>query len=148
MARVLGTRTLDDGGKTLAEGCPTGQWSSRGTSFSFLWLWLWLVVVVVSSLLLSSSICIRCVHWDLISVLLSFPLSFPLARDRIAPGQVAKGRSLPEGSMKKEVEEERSLQSLGMGGTVDVLSSMVKAADLEVLYGDMAMVPRQGGERR
>lgn len=58
--------------------------------------------------------------------------------------QVAKGRALPEGAGKKELEEERSLQLMGMGGTVDVVSSMVKAADLEILYGEMAMAPRQG----
>lgn len=58
--------------------------------------------------------------------------------------QVAKGRSIAgsESAGKKELEEERSLQLMGMAGTVDVVASMVKAADLEELEGEMAMAPR------
>lgn len=52
-----------------------------------------------------------------------------------------------EGATKKELEEEKSLQLIGMGGAVAVVSSMVKAADLEELYGEMAMAPRRGSER-
>lgn len=52
-----------------------------------------------------------------------------------------------EGSAgKKELQEERALQLKGMQGTVDVVSSMVKAADLEILYGEMAMTPRQASD--
>ena len=47
-----------------------------------------------------------------------------------------------EAAGKKELEEERSLQLRGMAGTVDVVASMVKAADLEELEGEMAMAPR------
>lgn len=54
---------------------------------------------------------------------------------------------MPEGGNKKELEQEGSLQLLGMGGTVAVVSSMVKAADLEELYGDMAMAQRRGSAR-
>lgn len=56
---------------------------------------------------------------------------------------------MPEGGSgsKKELEQERSLQLMGMGGAVAVVSSMVKAADLEELYGDMAMAPRRGSAR-
>lgn len=61
--------------------------------------------------------------------------------------QVAKGNSLPDGASKKEQEEVQALHMLGMKGMVDVVSSMVKAADLEVLYGEMEMAPRQGSER-
>lgn len=54
---------------------------------------------------------------------------------------------MPEGGSKKELEQEGSLQLIGMGGAVAVVSSMVKAADLEELYGDMAMAPRRGSAR-
>lgn len=64
--------------------------------------------------------------------------------------QVAKGRSIAgsESVGKKELEEERSLQLMGMAGTVDVVASMVKAADLEELEGEMAMAPRREDSRR
>lgn len=54
---------------------------------------------------------------------------------------------MPEGASKKELEQEGSLQLMGMGGAVAVVSSMVKAAGLEELYGDMAMAPRRGSAR-
>lgn len=50
---------------------------------------------------------------------------------------MAKGSTLQEGNGKKEQEDARSLQMVGMQGIVDVLSSMVKAADLEVLASEM-----------
>lgn len=63
---------------------------------------------------------------------------------------MAKGRSIAasESVGKKELEEERSLQLMGMAGTVDVVASMVKAADLEELEGEMAMAPRREDSRR
>ncbi|CAM9678250.1 unnamed protein product, partial [Ectocarpus sp. 12 AP-2014] len=66
-----------------------------------------------------------------------------------ALAKVAKGRAGSEGASasKKDLEQDRSLQLMGMGGAVAMVSSMVKAADLEELYGDMAMVPRRGSAR-
>ncbi|CAM9531993.1 unnamed protein product, partial [Sphacelaria rigidula] len=65
-----------------------------------------------------------------------------------ALAKVAKGCTLPDSAGKKEQEDARSLQMLGMKGIVDTVSSMVKAADLEILAGEMEMASRQTGGRK